>query len=73
MDNEAAISIARCNKDTAGNRHVARRYHYVRQGTTLKERIFEWIGTKNQLTDMLTKCSNAITLSPIWSVIQHRC
>ena len=30
VDNEAVISMARCNKDAAGNRHVARRYHYVR-------------------------------------------
>ena len=30
VHNDAAISMARCNKDTAGNRHVARRYHYVR-------------------------------------------
>ncbi len=47
VDNEAAISMAKCNKDTAGNRHVARRYHYVRQGTTLNEHVFEWIGTMN--------------------------
>ena len=37
IDNEAAISMATCNKDTAGNRHVSRRYHYVRQGTELNE------------------------------------
>ena len=73
VDNEAAISMARCNKDTAGNRHVARRYHYVRQGTTLKEHVFEWIGTKNQLADILTKSSNAITFSPLWSIILHEC
>ena len=73
IDNEAVISMARCNKDTAGNRHVARRYHYVRQGTTLKEHVFEWIGTKNQLADILTKSSNAITFSPLWSVILHEC
>ena len=64
MDNEAAISMARCNKDTVGNRYVARRYHNVRQGTTLKEHVFEWIGTKNKLADILTKSSNAITFSP---------
>ena len=40
IDNEAAIAMATCNKDTAGNRHVARRYHYVRQGTSLKEHTF---------------------------------
>ena len=73
VDNEAAISMANCNKDTAGNRHVARRYHYVRQGTTLKEHVFEWIGTKHQLADILTKSSNAITFSPLWSVILHEC
>ena len=37
IDNEAAICMAKCNKDTAGNRHVARRFHYVRQGTVLKD------------------------------------
>ena len=35
IDNEAAIYMAKCNKDTAGNRHVARRFHYVRQGTEI--------------------------------------
>ena len=40
IDNEAAISMAKCNKDTAGNRYVARRFHYVRQGTALNEHKF---------------------------------
>ena len=73
VDNEAAISMAEYNKGPAGNRHVTRRYHYDRQGTTLKEHIFEWIGTNNQLADILTKSSNPITLSPLWSVILHEC
>ena len=46
IDNEAAIYMAKCNKDTAGNRHVARCFHYVRQGTVLKEHKFEWISSK---------------------------
>ena len=29
IDNEAAIAMAKCNKDMVGNRHLARRYHYV--------------------------------------------
>ena len=37
IDNEAAIAMSKYNKGTAGNRHVARRYHYVHQGTTLNE------------------------------------
>ena len=41
VDNEATITMAKYNKDTAGNKHVARRYHYVRQATTLKEHALE--------------------------------
>ena len=37
IDNEEAICMAKCNKDTAGNRRVVRHFHYVRQGTVLKE------------------------------------
>ena len=41
MDNEAVIFMAKYNKDTAGNRNVARRNHYVRQGKTRNEHVFE--------------------------------
>ena len=55
IDNEAANYMANGNKNTAGNKNVASRFHYVRQGTALKEHNFEWIGTKYQLADILTK------------------
>ena len=55
IDNEAAKAMSECNKDTAGNCHVARRFHYVRQGTLLNEHKFHWISTKYQLADPLTK------------------
>ena len=51
IDYEAAISMARWNKGTAGNRHVIRRFNYVRQGTSLNEHGFEWIRTKHQQVD----------------------
>ena len=56
VDNEAAISMAKCNKDTVGNRHVARRYCYLRQGTILEKHIFERMVTKNNFvcTQMAT-------------------
>ena len=41
VDNEAVIFMAKYNKDTAGNRNVARRNHYVRQGKTRNEHVFE--------------------------------
>ena len=31
VDNKAAIAMVKCNKETAGNCHVVRRYHYIRQ------------------------------------------
>ena len=53
--------MATCNKDTAGNRHVTQRYHYVRQGTALNEHKFEWIGTRHQLADTLTRLKTPTT------------
>ena len=67
IDNEAAICMAKCNKDTAGNRHVARRFHYVRQGTALKEHAFSWIGTKFQQADPLTKPGSNKSFNHLWS------
>ena len=67
VDNEAAIAMSKCNKDTAGFRHVARRYHYVHQGTYLNKHKFERIGTKFQLADTLTKSVTPGTFSYLWS------
>ena len=39
-DNEATIIMSKYNKDTVGNRHVTRRFHYVRQDTVLNEHKF---------------------------------
>ena len=68
IDNEAAIPMAKCNKDTAGNRHVARIYHHVRQGTTLNEHKFEWISSKFQQADLLTKPGTPTTFGHLWSI-----
>ena len=72
IDNEAAICMAKCNKDTAGNRHVARHFHYVRQGTVLKEHQFEWISSKFQLADILTNIGNKSSFSHLWAMILHQ-
>ena len=65
--------MAKCNKDTAGNRHVVRRYHYVRQGTALQEHKFEWIGTKHQLADHLTKPGSEKSFCELWRHIVYNC
>ena len=60
--------MAKCNKDTAENRHVARRYHNMQQGTAMKEHAFEWIGTKYQLADTLTKAGTPATFSHLLAI-----
>ena len=68
IDNEAAKCMSECNKDTAGNRHVARRYHYVRQGSLLNEHKFKWIGTKSQLADPMTKEGGPAKFKNLWDI-----
>ena len=72
IGNEAAISMAKCDKDTAGNRHVARRYHYVRQGTALKEHVFDWINTKAQVADILTKVGTQAVFKHLWDIVLYK-
>ena len=71
IDNGAAISMAKCNKDAAGNRHVARRFYYVRQGTALNEHKFHWISTKYQLADVLTKVGSNSKFKSLWEILLH--
>ena len=68
IGNEAAIAMSKCNKDTAGNRHVARRYHYIHQGTSMNKHKFEWICTKFQLANTLTKPGIPGDFGYLWSL-----
>ena len=43
IDNEAAICMTKCNKDTTSNYNVAKRYYYVQQGTALQEKNLNWL------------------------------
>ena len=54
-DNGSAISIAKSAGTTKGVKHMELKYHYVRQ--QLKNGAFrlEWVPTKKQLADSLTK------------------
>ena len=65
------VSVARCDKDTAGNRHVARRFHHVRQGTALNEHKFHWMSTKHQLADVLTKVGSNSKFKALWEILLH--
>ena len=65
IDNEAAIPMAKCNKDTTGNRHVARRFHDVRKGTVFNDHKFQWICSKFQPVDFFTKVGKKVSFNDL--------
>lgn len=65
-DNQAAISIS----STAGvphsrTKHIDLRHHYVRELVSSGELRVEWIGSKDQLADVLTKGLNKSTYASL--------
>lgn len=55
IDNTAAIAMGQSPRDTASNRHIQRRYHYVRQQVALGYIKMTYIPTQSMLADPLTK------------------
>ena len=61
VDNSATVRMAQNYKPTKNNRHIARRFHYVRQGQENQEHILIWIPAEDQLADDLTKTQASAT------------
>ena len=61
VDNSATVEMSKNYKQTKKNRHIARRYHYVRQGTRLNLHKLLWIKNDDQLADDKDIISNTIT------------
>ena len=55
IDNEATVKMSKNYQPTKKNRHIARRYHYVRQGQDEGKHLIVWIPAEDQLADDLTK------------------
>ena len=64
VDNKATVSISKNYKPTKKNRHIARRFHYVREGERSGEHKLEWIPAEDQLADDLTKTKTSIISKP---------
>jgi hypothetical protein len=71
-DNRAAISIGKNHASHGDAKHIALRHHFVRQHIATGELIVNWISTKLQQADVLTKalpkdsfvkCRNAIMIA----------
>ena len=59
VDNQATVRMSKNYKVTGKNRHVGRRWHFVRQGVKGKLFNLEWIPGNDQLADDCTKTQPA--------------
>ena len=64
IDNQATVTMSKNYKVTAKNRHVARRWHFVRRGVEDKLFILKWIPGEDQLADDMTKTQLASKSRP---------
>jgi hypothetical protein len=55
LDSKSAIAMSKSFKDTKHTRHIARRYHYVREGETEGRFKTLWIDNTLQISDIGTK------------------
>ena len=62
VDNEATVSMDKSYKPTKKNRHIARRFHYVREGERTQEHHLEWIPEEDQIEDDMTKTQGMQTI-----------
>ena len=59
VDNQATVVMSKNYKVSKKNSHIARRYHYVKQGVKTKDHEVEWIPNDDQLADEVTKTQEA--------------
>jgi hypothetical protein len=64
VDNQAAVQMGMNDKQTKLTRHIARRFHYVREGAKLGLHKLFWISKDHQLADILTKTQAATLINP---------
>ena len=67
VDNQATIRMSKNYKVTSKNRHIARRWHFVRRG--VKDKLFslQWVPGQDQLADDCTKSQIAAKSFPHFS------
>ena len=55
VDNEETICMSKNYRPTKKNRHISRRFHYVREGQRTEAHHLHWIPAQDQLADDMTK------------------
>ena len=64
VDNSSTIQMASNTRQTRRNRHIQRRFHYVRQGQRDGKHKIIWIRKEDQLADITTKSQEASKIDP---------
>ena len=64
LDSQSAQAMGRSFRDTKHTRHVARRYHFVRQGQHSGAHSLHWCNADLQLADVGTKNLDGAQLRP---------
>ena len=64
VDNQATVQMSKNYRVTAKNRHVGRRWHFVRRGVKDGSFILHWIPAEDQLADDTTKTQLAKVAMP---------
>ena len=64
VDNAAAVAMSESPKLTKKTRHIARHFHFVREGVKRGLHVVKWISNKAQLADVLTKTQGANKTDP---------
>jgi 3-deoxy-D-manno-octulosonic acid (KDO) 8-phosphate synthase len=64
VDNSAAVTMSTNAKLTKKTRHIARHFHFVREGVKRGLHSLKWITNKIQLADVLTKTQPASKTNP---------
>ena len=63
-DNAATVAMSKNYKVTKKNRHIARRFHYVKQGSKNGDHVLKWISNQDMLADDGTKTQEASKSQP---------
>ena len=63
VDNKSTVQMSKNYQMSKKNRHISRRYHYVREGEKAKRHSLTWISGEDQLADITTKTQEATKIN----------
>jgi hypothetical protein len=72
VDNAAAVAMSQSPKLTKKTRHIARHFHFVREGVKRGLHVLKWVSKTIQLADVLTKTQPAAKTDPQVNIFMYQ-